>query len=482
MVLGPILAALLFTEPNLRHWLVIPVFASGVLIGADAVKWFRGRYDVLDPYGIIGLLGVHFFFVAPLLHVYWDAWLLYLPPLSDWRHWLGTMAWVNLVAIIVYLVIRNIHSSHGGHHKPARTMWALDPQRFKLVLFVALVLTAVLQVIVYRSYGGVSGYINSYSEQTAAFAGMGFIFAVAESFPILALFGYAAYAKGSRRTRTWIEIGIILLVFFILKILFGGLRGSRSNTIWGIFWAVGIIHLWVRPISKKLTLTGLIPLILFMYLYGFYKAYGNDVFQMYQQVGDSLLALEEQSNRTFEGVLLWDLGRADVQAYLLHHLEARNAPHNYVYRYGETYLSSLALLIPESIVDPSLDSKVHAGTDLIYGLGSFESGRVRSSRVYGLAGEAMLNFGVIAVPFAFALWALGVGLIRRLRTYWNPTDSRLLLYPLLINLCFVVLASDSDNVVFFSIKNGMLPFLVIILGSKIHRNEPHFSTEIRTSG
>src|ERR1700741_1942146 len=51
------------------HWFLLPVLFCGVLIGCDAADWFRGRLNLFDPAGIIGLLGLHFFFLAPLLHV-----------------------------------------------------------------------------------------------------------------------------------------------------------------------------------------------------------------------------------------------------------------------------------------------------------------------------------------------------------------------------------------------------------------------------
>ena len=43
-------------DPMLFHWFLIPLFACGVIIGADTVGWFRSRWDVLDPKGIIGEL------------------------------------------------------------------------------------------------------------------------------------------------------------------------------------------------------------------------------------------------------------------------------------------------------------------------------------------------------------------------------------------------------------------------------------------
>ena len=57
---------------ELNQWFVLPVLGCGVLIGIDAINWMRGRYDALDPIGIVGLLGIHFFFLAALLQVAWD--------------------------------------------------------------------------------------------------------------------------------------------------------------------------------------------------------------------------------------------------------------------------------------------------------------------------------------------------------------------------------------------------------------------------
>ena len=52
------------------HWFVLRVTCCGVMIGIDAVDRLRGRVHLFDPVGILGLFGLHFFFLAPLLHVY----------------------------------------------------------------------------------------------------------------------------------------------------------------------------------------------------------------------------------------------------------------------------------------------------------------------------------------------------------------------------------------------------------------------------
>src|SRR5260370_38441624 len=70
---------------RIAHWFLVPVLLCGVLIGIDAVAWFRGRLDIFDPAGVIGLLGVQFFFLSPPLHVPLDLLMLYVNPPPDRR-------------------------------------------------------------------------------------------------------------------------------------------------------------------------------------------------------------------------------------------------------------------------------------------------------------------------------------------------------------------------------------------------------------
>ena len=40
-----------------------------------------------------------------------------------------------------------------------------------------------------------------------------------------------------------------------------------------------------------------------------------------------------------------------------------------------------------------------------------------------------------------------------------------MIYPFLVNFCFAILVGDSDNWILFLIKNGMVPFTVILLST-----------------
>jgi hypothetical protein len=146
---------------------------------------------------------------------------------------------------------------------------------------------------------------------------------------------------------------------------------------------------------------------------------------------------------------------------------------DYEYSWGRTYIGAVEILLPNFILPTRTPTKIKEGTEALYGKGSF-SPTFSSSLVYGLAGEAMLNFSPIIVPLVFILLGIIVFYVRRLMlalTSSNSFDSRLLLLPLLVILCLVILTSDSDNVIFFIVKIGFIPFLAVLLGSKRRLSE-----------
>ncbi len=243
-------ASELAISDDCQHWFVIPVLLCGILTGLDALKWVQGRVDVLDPIGVLGLLSWHVFFLAPLLHVIWDWWMPFVIPPQDWRPWIGEMAWWNLAGWLIYLIARNSYEL-AVPLRPAQTVWHIMPHRFLPLLAIALAGAGILQVFIYAMFGGIMGYMQSYIHEADRFVGLGWLFMFAEVFPILALFGAIYWSRTSPTRRTWLVLGLMLAGFFVLKILFGGLRGSRGHTIYGVFWGVGIIHLLVRPFPKN---------------------------------------------------------------------------------------------------------------------------------------------------------------------------------------------------------------------------------------
>jgi hypothetical protein len=379
------------------------------------------------------------------------------------------MAILNFMGLCVYRIARNIGTIPTKPQFKTKTVWTINQKLFPPILIAALLISAVLQVLTYQKFGGVMNYISvatsKEAEDASLFKGMGILFIVSDSFPIVAMMGFAIRAKKHKELRTLPALTGVLIVFFVLQLFFGGLRGSRSNTIWALFWGLGIIHFWLRKVSKKEIAVGLIFLLVFMYVYGFFKERGVEGVQ--QALQEDRADVETKSGRTWQGLLLGDLGRSEVQAFVLYRIVRHNS--DYEYAWGRTYFAATTILIPGSILPNKPPNKSMEGTNAMFGMGSYnpeEPGRWVASKVYGLAGEAMLNFGPLSVPFAFIVLGIVVGRVKRSLLIWDNSDVRLLLLPMMVNFCFVVLVGDFDNQIFFLIKSSGFPVLVLWLSSK----------------
>ena len=443
----------------MRHWFVVPVVLCGTLMTADALPWVRGKRDLFDPVSILSVLGIHFFFVAPLLHVYWDYWMPQVVPPPDWRPWIGSMAAVNVVGLCLYRFI--VAARDSRRQEILCKVWRVDRLRFITIGSLLVIFTSALQVWVYAINGGLAGYMSAVTNDGAeAFAGMGWLFVVSESAPIIAMMVYAISAERNAFLRRPGTLVIALGVFFVLTMLFGGLRGSRSNTVWAMFWAAGIVHYRIRPLSRRTATIGVGGLLVFMYLYGFYKNVTFEEATRALNGSEDRQELEVRTGRTTEALLLADLARSDVQAFELYRLTS--ATDGYDYGWGRTYLGDISVLVPESVWPSRPQTKVVEGTNLLFGGNTFRRGAFVASRVYGIVGELMLNFGVLAAPLGFVILGCLVRSTDKALRRWPSSDARWLVAPVLVNLCFAVLIGDGDNLVFFIIKSLLVPSLLLL--------------------
>jgi hypothetical protein len=458
-----ILAGFALFNDKFAHWFIIPVLLCGSIIGVDAINWFRGKVDPFDLTGILGVIGVHFFFLAPLLHVEWNVWMKEVTAPADWRDWLGYLSILNFIGLLIYRFTRKLTIRKP---KQRTKVWVIDTKSFKPIWLTILFITFSLQMYIFAKLGGIGGYINALMEGSEDLGGIGIFFMFSESFPIILVIGAAFLLQTkSDNNRNWIIIFIGLAAFLVLQMLFGGLRGSRSNTLWALFWAVGIIHCIVRPITRKVVLVGLCFVVIFMYVYGFYKNGGVEGISNFLQGKEQATYVTAGHDDSTKRMLLGDLARSDIQSMLLYRItEHKN---EFDYALGSTYAGAVTLLIPRAIWSNKPPTKEKAGTEALFGKGSYIPEVFVSSRVYGLLGEAVINFGIFAIPFAFGLWGYFVGHIRRLYFHWKETgDTRIVLLPMLINLCFVLLVGDSNNIVFFIFKTGLVPFIFVVFASK----------------
>lgn len=468
-----LLAAIIFVVSSSRlfHWFALPVTFCSMVIGIDAVKWFRGKYELFDPKGIIGILGVHFFFISPILVVLWEIQTpLTAVTLEDYRPWLGMMGILNFFGLLFYQFTQSLVTKRP--HKPLIKIWTPNPSRIVPVLFVFIGLTLAAQIYMF-AVQGILGVVSwSEADFEARLGGKGVFRMLTKSLPILLLILFTMLkSRMSFRRSNIIVVAFFVLLVITLAFISGGLAGSRSATVWVLFWMVGVIHYFWRPLSRKIVISGLIFLVFFMYVYGFYKHLGTRAWEVFQTGG--VEALSAETGSTMRGMLIGDLSRANIQAYMAYVLIDK--PYPYQYRYGKTLIGDFLVQFPRWIIknryniygDPG---KMIAGTDIINGPGFYDPIEVwRKARfVYGLAGQAMLNFGVLSVPFAFIIWGAAVGWYRRHFFTWPAGDMRFFLAPLLVSLLFNILTSDMDNIFSFLIFESLIPFTAVWLISYRH--------------
>lgn len=193
-----------------------------------------------------------------------------------------------------------------------------------------------------------------------------------------------------------------------------------------------------------------------MYFYGFYKQEGLRAFDVVQDPSQ-LASMEEKNGRTVDAALLGDMARTDIQSYLLYRLWAVG---DYDYAYGVTYLEAFDVLIPKWIWPDRPDGKVRKGTEALHGRAVYNARIFQASQVYGLAGEAMLNFPPIFAPLAFFLLAFVVAKARSLMIA-DSNDLRWLLVPVVANAMIIVPAADLDNQIMFFLTVAALPLLLL---------------------
>src|ERR1700722_18294802 len=303
------------------------------------------------------------------------------------------MAALNAVSLLAYRMAQN-YAFNWTTRSPAK--WEIDKKRFHFFFFLALACSVAGVYAFFSVLNGIPGMVKSFEENLQAYTGKGWLLVFAWPLSVLC-FIILIYVWTNRevRLRRPASIGIFLVCAFgISQFILMGWYGSRQATIWAMFWMAGIIHYRVDRLSRKVVAAGLIFLVAFMYFYGFYKEQGRTGFGVLQS--PSAWVQPAGYQRDIKLLLLDDLARADVNAYMLYNLI--KFPKDYDYRWCLTYIGSPSFLVPRFLWPNRPNYKVDAGTEATLG----KSSSYDSMRVYGLTGEALLNFGPWGVLPAYA--------------------------------------------------------------------------------
>ena len=138
-------------------------------------------------------------------------------------------------------------------------------------------------------------------------------------------------------------------------------------------------------------------------------------------------------------MVLGDLGRSGMHAFALY----RWCTHVIMITLGKEDISPHSLSWSRARSGlRGLPPRLNGPRELESAKGSDSPGLRQSSRAYGLAGEAMLNLGLVSATLVFIVFGAVVGWVRRLGRTLGRRDSRQLLLPLLILFCIVLLVMD----------------------------------------
>lgn len=450
-----------FTSPDCRYWGLLPLWICGTLAGSDIVSWFRNRLEIFDPKALAAAFLYLTTFIAPLLHLSADLYGFDLY-LLNWPGAFARMAVLNCLGLGVYKWAQRKTYTHTA---PLKSYWCIDSGRFILWAVPTLSVSLAAALVIRFFFGGlikVGGESQISIEAVGYTAYLSVLRMLGDPFVLLLITFWIVLLSQKKSVsghRTgWITIGSILFLVSILQFLMVGLRGSRSVILATVLPVAIMIHFALRQYTRKWVIFGMVIVVVFLYLYGFRKKVGLAGLEAFYnpQVRKSLSA--ELGGYSIVSTILGDLSRADLQALMLANLTEYKKEIQYKPVWGSTYTMAFLTFVPRAIwKNKPMGLKKDAGTD-IQGL---LRGDDKSTRQYGLAGEAMLNFGYWGILPAFGMYGIGMGYFRKKLSTFSASDSRIFFVPLIILMLQNMVIQDSDNWMFALLRDGFLLYILI---------------------
>lgn len=469
-----ILLFIIITVKDWTHWSIVPLMLSAMILLPTLVLYFYGKYDTFDPFAVAHLVLLQVFFITPLIH--WCLGFYSFRTLSDPRDQLG---------ITLVICLSSLPFFYGGYTlvrrlKRARIFDFFYEPRYARKMLVGLIVVLILAAIPCQLYV-IRTYSTSGSEAIEklklALFGKGIVLMLADSLYLMVLFLLFMWVCKRARMRKIEDLALkYFLVFFVIVlivIITAWFRGSRIVLLLYILWGTIIFHSYIKKISPRLLLFSLVPLFVFLYFYGFYKTVKKESFKLLEDPSRIEKLKKQYPSRRPLAVLLGDLGRFDLWMFI----REQTSKGAQELQYGKTYLDGLLVLIPRSIY-PEKDYTIpRILTDMEHGKGTHKARTIKASRLAGLIGEGLLNFGVIGAWTAMLFWGVLVGVAKN---FWENTPLESLLFfivPFLIYLVYLSMYGSFLNFVFHIFKYAGPLFLIFLIGT--HRKPEYFQADSR---
>lgn len=474
-ILFTISSILLYLAFDDLSWqLLIVITLSASLAASDAVEGIVSRRDLLSPRVAVSLLLVNAVYVSPILHIILKATPKYIPLPVKMEDAVYDLAIIHLLGVFVYFIgLRFLEDRKVSTRAYVNS--ASDEKRFMLrlrswLIFFGVISFTVFAYIVLRA-GGPMAWISVQLNYRTELESPGWLLVTGAGFPMLFFIAYAISLKlksinmtrGQVAKRIFSALIILILVIFLTS----GLRGSRANLIWPALTAVLLIHLlFIRIKGKWIVLFAILGLI-FAGAYDVYKKIGTEGISQLQ--AGTLEDIDSYSELGFgpQALLLGDFSRTAIQSVLLDHWNTAGFDLNW----GRTYIGDALDFVPGAERSTTFPNKQYAATEILYGQGAAEARPRLSTRIYGLQGEALINFGPIGavlafLPYAFVMVAAERSYSRALKGHSMRSG---LVIALMIPIVILLFLSDMDNVVNNFASKAMFPILAIVLAGVPNR-------------
>lgn len=437
---------------------LLPVVLCGVISAVKLSDCLRKREYYRDVYTLVwGIVFINSY-AAPLIHFAREEWMEYIifTP-HNWNDYAFLTASFYLIGIIVWLAIFQ-------EDEPSRrfvTKWEYR-ENVPYMLIVLMVVSFILQLYVYARVGGIGGYIQAYTDSTkeeSAFSGTGLFSIFSEMFPYLFVMYFVVVHKEKKAGGRKVFVFFVLLLLALL--FFGGLRGSRNNVIYTLVMGVIAVHIFVYKFKAVHLLYFIVFFFLFMYVGRLYKDQKGNLLE---NVKEAVEIREKKNISQAETIVLGDLSRFGVNTYEFYLLEMSK---EYKYKYGETYLWGILTFVPfgSAIIHHyDICSRSEAATELFYK----NRTKTENSKIFGLLGEWMLNFGIWTFFVPYLLMGFVLRSLRRTLISIPIDDVRMLIVPAVLTMVPDLILSDMSNIMSFFVKR-IAVFLFVIYGLSIKK-------------
>ncbi|MDF3125700.1 hypothetical protein [Rheinheimera sp. 1928-s] len=446
-------------------WSFFPVTILGVVFLYENLYTLNSRKSYFSALSIFLAFGFSFFYIVPFNQLIWDYWPS-IPVADGMSGWVG--GWAILCLLGFFITAIGCKSTKVNFRRPLN--YHIDTNKMHMPFIVGIVFCLICQIVVLVKMGGYDGYLNAYElrledsiQNYNPYDGFGFLFTFSESLPNLVAIYLVLFIKDKSWSRD-VKVLVSLLVFlFLLNMLFGGLRGSRSTTVWSLFWFVVVYHNNVKELSLKLLVALGAIFFLFMTSYSLYKFGGIEGLQGLWDKDIKAQVFEQKYIEDSEKfALVRDAGRADVQSYIL----KTYWNDEYPLSYGRTLVAGAVSFVPGFLLPNKPVTAIKEKTGIFWSDYSFTDSSY-TTLLAGGYGEFVINFGIFFGLTFFYIFGVVISWIDGYSKVFPKDGVYNLIVPVLVLLSIQLLMSDSNVVSQFLFRFLTVPLIVLLCCPKI---------------